>query len=79
VEKEFGSTELTLAAAERISVRECVNLIAGGDEVCVVRRTEGHAWEIVCDVKISQGSNDITGVDILDQPNDALQNLPEWN
>jgi hypothetical protein len=79
VEKEFGSTELTLAAAERISVRECADLIAGGDEVCIVRRTESHAWEIVCDVKILRGSDDITGVDIVDRPNDALQSLPVWD
>jgi hypothetical protein len=78
VEKEFGSTELALGAARRISVGECANLIAAGEEVCIVRRTESHAWEIICDVKALPSGNDITGVDIVDRPNDALQNLPEW-
>ena len=79
VEKEFGSTELALGAAQRISVGECANLIAAGEEVCIVRRTESHAWEIICDVELRPGGKDITGVDIVSRPNDALQNLPEWN
>ena len=79
VEKEFGSTELALGAARRISIGECTNLIAAGEEVCIVRRTESHTWEIVCDVRILPGGNEITGVDIVDRPNDALRNLPKWD
>lgn len=79
VEKEFGSTEFTLGAAQRISVGECANLIAAGEEICLARRTESHAWEVICDVELLPGGNGITGVDILDRPNDALQNLPAWD
>jgi len=78
VEKEIGSTELALGTARRISVGESANLIAVGEEVCVVRRTVSHTWEVVCDVKGLPGGSDITGVDIVDRPDDALQNLPEW-
>ena len=79
VDKEFGSTELALGTAQRISVGECVDLLAAGEEVCLMRRTENHAWEFVCDVKILPGGIGITGVDIHDRPNDALQNLPQWD
>jgi hypothetical protein len=79
VDEEFGSTELSLGTARRISVGECANLLAAGEEVCAVRRTESHAWEIVCDVKALPGGSGITGVDVVDRPNDALQNLPKWD
>jgi hypothetical protein len=78
VDKEFGSTELALGAARRISIGECANLIAAGEEVCLARRTESHAWEVICDVELLPGGRDITGVDILDRPSDALRNLPTW-
>jgi hypothetical protein len=78
VEKEFGSTELALGAVRRISVGECVGLLAAGEEVCLARRTESHGWEIICDVELLPGGKDITGVDIVGQPNDALRNLPTW-
>ena len=79
LDKEFGSTELTLGTARRIGVDECLELLAAGEEVCVVRRTEDHAWEIVCDVKAPPGGNGIMGVDVVDRPNDALQSLPKWD
>jgi len=78
VEKEFGSTEFALGTAQRISVGECAELIAAGEEVCLARRTESHAWEVICDVNLLPGGIDITGVDIVGRPNDALQNLPAW-
>lgn len=78
VEREFGSTGLALGAAQRISVRDCVNLIAAGEEICLVRRTENHEWEVSCDVELAPGGNGITGVDIVGRPNDALQHLPTW-
>ncbi|MBT2326648.1 hypothetical protein J7E62_30520 [Variovorax paradoxus] len=79
VDEEFGSTEFTLGPAQRVSVGECVNLLAAGEELCAVRRTENHAWEIVCDVKLLPGGNGITGVDVADRPNDALEKLPAWD
>lgn len=79
VEKEFGSTEFTLGTARRISVSECADLIAAGEEVCLARRTENHVWEVICNVELLPGGTGITGVDILDRPNDALQNLPAWD
>lgn len=79
VDKQLGSTELTLDTARRISVGECANLVAIGEEVCIVRRTERHTWEVVCDVKVLPHGNDISGVDILDQPNDALRDIPAWD
>jgi len=79
VEKEFGSKGFALGAAQRISVGECANLIAAGEEVCLARRTEGHAWEVICDVELLPGGAGITGVDIAVRPNDALQNLPVWD
>ena len=79
VEREFGSTGLALGAAQRISIRDCANLIAAGEEVCVVRRTESHEWEISCDVELAPGGKGITGVDIVGRPNDALQQLPVWH
>lgn len=79
VEKEFGSTEFALGTAQRISAGECANLIAAGEDVCLVRRTESHLWEVICNVELLPGGTDITGVDILDRPNDALQNLPVWD
>jgi hypothetical protein len=78
VDKEFGSTEFTLGAARRISIGECVNLIASGEQVCLARRTESHAWEVICDVQLLPGGREITGVDLLDRPNSALRNLPTW-
>ncbi|MDM0109678.1 hypothetical protein QTH97_32495 [Variovorax sp. J22R24] len=78
VEKEFGSTGLALGAARRISVRDCADLIAAGEEVCLVRRTESHEWEVSCDVELLPSGNGITGVDIVGRPNDALQQLPSW-
>jgi hypothetical protein len=77
-EKEFGSTEFGLGAAQRISLGECIELIAAGEEVCLVRRTEGHAWEVICDVELLPGGREITGVDLVGRPNDALQSLPGW-
>jgi hypothetical protein len=79
VEKEFGSTEFALGTVQRISLGECVNLIAAGEEVCLARRTESHAWEVICDVKLLPGGAGITGVDVVDHPNDALQSLPVWD
>lgn len=79
VEKEFGSKDLALGAAQRISVRECAELIAAGEEVCLARRTEDHTWEVLCDVELLPGSKDIAGVDIVGRPNDALQKLPAWD
>ena len=79
VDKEFGSTELALGTAQRISVAECAGLIAAGEEVCLARRTEDHAWEVICDVELLPGGKGITGVDLVDRPNDALQNLPTWS
>ena len=78
VDKELGSTGLALGTAQRISIAECAKLIAAGEEVCLARRTEDHAWEIVCDVELLPGGKGITGVDLVDRPNDALQNLPTW-
>jgi hypothetical protein len=78
VEKEFGSTELTLGAARRISLRECADLIAAGEEVCLARRTESHGWQVSCDIELLPGGSGITGVDIVGQPNQALQQLPSW-
>jgi hypothetical protein len=78
VDKEFGSTELTLGAVRRISVEDCIKLIASGEEVCLVRRTEDHKWEITCDVELGPSGKEITGVDLVDRPNDALQELPRW-
>ncbi|MEJ8825853.1 hypothetical protein WKW80_28110 [Variovorax humicola] len=78
-DQEFGSKELSLGAARRISVGECANLVAAGEEVCILRRTESHSWEIVCDVKAVPGLNEIVGVDIVGRPNDALQGLPGWD
>jgi hypothetical protein len=79
VDKEFGSTDFALGPAQRISIGECATLLASSEEVCLARRTEGHAWEIICDVKLLPGGRGITGVDLLDQPNDALQQLPGWD
>jgi hypothetical protein len=79
VEKEFGSTEFALGTAQRISVGECANLLAAGEEVCLARRTENHAWEVICDVKLLPGGAGITGIDIVDRPNNALQDLPAWD
>lgn len=79
VEKEFGSTEFSLGTVQRISVGECVELIAAGEEVCLARRTENHAWEVICDVGLLPNGAGITGVDIVGRPNDALQNLPVWD
>jgi hypothetical protein len=79
VEKEFGSKDLALGAAQRISVRECAELIAAGEEVCLARRTEDHTWEVLCDVELLPGGNDITGVDIVNRPNDDLRKLPAWD
>ncbi|SEB05366.1 hypothetical protein [Variovorax sp. YR216] len=79
VDKEFGSTEFALGTAQRISIGECTKLIASGEEVCLARRTETHVWEVICDVELLPGGTDITGVDIVDRPNDALQNLPVWD
>ena len=78
VEKEFGSTEFALGTVQRISLGECIDLIAAGEEVCLARRTESHAWEVICDVNLLPGGTDITGVDIVGRPNDALQKLPAW-
>jgi hypothetical protein len=52
---------------------------AAGEEVCLARRTESHAWEVICDVELLPDGTDITGVDIVDRPNDALQNLSVWD
>ncbi|MDM0073168.1 hypothetical protein QTH90_02165 [Variovorax sp. J2P1-59] len=79
VEKEFGSSELALGTVQRIGIAECASLLAAGEEVCLARRTESHTWEIICDVELLPGGNGITGVDILDRPNDALKNLPSWD
>ena len=78
VDREFGSTGLALGAAQRISVGECADLLAAGEEVCLARRTENHAWEIICDVELLPGRREITGVDIVSRPNDALRSLPSW-
>jgi hypothetical protein len=78
VDKEFGSTDFTLGAARRISMGECISLIASGEQVCIARRTESHGWEVICDVRLLPGGRDITGVDILERPNGALRNLPAW-
>ncbi len=77
-DKEFGSPDLALGAAQRVKVSECVDLLAASEEICILRRTESHAWEIVCDVKILPDGSGITGVDIVGRPNDALQSLPDW-
>lgn len=77
-DKQLGSNELALGAARRISIQECIDLIASGEEVSVARRTESHTWEVICDVHLLPGGRDITGVDILDRPNDALRSLPTW-
>ena len=79
VEREFGSTEFTLGAAERISAGDCARLLASGEEVCVVRRTGDHTWEVVCDVELLPGGAGFSGVDIVGRPNDALQSLPAWS
>ena len=78
VEQEFGSTEFALGAARRISVGECADLLAAGEEVCLARRTESHAWEVLCDVNLLPDGTSITSVDIVGRPNDALQKLPAW-
>ncbi|MDP9932982.1 hypothetical protein J2X90_000205 [Variovorax paradoxus] len=78
VEQEFGSTEFALGAARRISVGECADLLAAGEEVCLARRTESHAWEVLCDVNLLPDGTGITSVDIVGRPNDALQKLPAW-
>lgn len=79
VEKEFGSTEFSLGTAQRISVGDCVKLVAAGEEVCLARRTESHGWEVICDVRLLPGGTGFSGVDIVDRPNDALQHLPAWD
>ncbi|RIX82047.1 hypothetical protein [Acidovorax cavernicola] len=79
VEKEFGSTEFALGTAQRISVGDCVKLVAAGEEVCLARRTESHGWEVICDVRLLPGGTGFSGVDIVDRPNDALQHLPAWD
>ncbi|MDR6424215.1 hypothetical protein J2738_000337 [Variovorax paradoxus] len=79
VEQEFGSTEFALGPVRRISVGECADLIAAGEEVCLARRTENHAWEVICDVQLLPGGSGITGVDIVGRPNSALQGLPVWD
>lgn len=79
VDREFGSTDLALGAAQRISIGECIDLLAAGEEVCLARRTDSHAWEVICDVELLPGGRGITGVDIVDRPNDALQKLPAWS
>src|SRR5882672_6875370 len=79
VEKEFGSTELNLGLAQRIGVEDCAKLIAAGEEVCLVRRTEEHTWEITWDVELGPNGKDIASVDLVGRPNDALQNLPRWD
>jgi len=79
VEKEFGTTEFALGTVQRISLGECINLIAAGEEVCLARRTENHVWEVVCDVGLLPDRAGITGVDIVGHPNNALQNLPVWD
>ena len=78
VEKEFGSTGLALGMARRISVRDCANLLAAGEEVCLVQRTESHGWAVCCDVELLPGGAGITGVDIVGRPNHALRELPSW-
>jgi len=78
VDKEFGSIGLTLGAAQRISIGQCADLLASGEEVCLARRTDDHAWEIICDVELLPGRREITGVDIVSRPNDALRSLPNW-
>jgi hypothetical protein len=78
VEQEFGSTEFALGAARRISVGECADLLAAGEEVCLARRTESHAWEVLCDVNLLPDGTGITSVDIVGRPNDALQKLASW-
>ena len=78
VEQEFGSTEFALGAARRISVAECVDLLAAGEEVCLARRTESHAWEVLCDVNLLPDGTSITSVDIVGRPNDALQKLRDF-
>jgi hypothetical protein len=79
VEQEFGSTEFALGKAKRISADECANLMAAGEEVCLARRTESHAWEVICDAALLPGGAGITGVDIVGRPNNALQDLPAWD
>jgi len=79
VEKEFGSTEFSLGAARRIGIGECADLLAAGEEVCLARRTESHAWEIICDVQLLPGGAGLTGVDIVGRPNDELHKLPAWD
>ena len=80
VEQEFGSTNFSLAAARRVGVGECIGLLAAGEEVCAVRRTEDHqAWEVVGDIKLLPGGRGITCVDVADRPTDALRSLPTWD
>jgi len=79
VEQEFGSKEFALGPARRISVGECAGLLAAGEEVCLARRTESHAWELMCDVHLLPGGAGIAGVDIVGRPNDELQKLPAWD
>ncbi|WP_240531134.1 hypothetical protein [Variovorax boronicumulans] len=79
VEKEFGSTEFSLGTAQRVSVGECVKLLAAGEEVCLARRTENHGWEVICDARLLPGGTAFAGVDILDRPTDALLQLPAWD
>lgn len=79
VDEEFGSTEFALGTPQRISISDCIKLIASGEEVCLVRRIQSHAWELICNVELVAGGKDITGVDIVDRPIDALQHLPHWD
>ncbi|KQX22086.1 hypothetical protein ASD05_14110 [Variovorax sp. Root434] len=79
VDEEFGSKEFALGTVQRISVGKCADLIAASEEVCLARRTESHAWEVVCDVQLLPGGAGITGVDIVGRPNNALQDLPVWD
>ncbi|MDM0113442.1 hypothetical protein QTI66_14885 [Variovorax sp. J22R133] len=79
IDKEFGSHGLSLGPAQRVSIADCANLLALGEEVCILRRTESHSWEIVCDVIPTGGGAGIVGVDIVGQPNDALDKLPSWD
>ncbi|MDM0018342.1 hypothetical protein [Variovorax saccharolyticus] len=78
VEKEFGTTGLALGPARRISVRDCVELLAAGEEVCLVQRTDSHGWNVSCDVELLPGGRGITGVDIVGRPTDSLRQLPSW-
>jgi hypothetical protein len=78
VHKELGSSGLALGSAQRISLDECLQLLAAGEEICLVRRTEDHTWEITWDVELGPSGKEITSVDLTDRPNTALQDLPRW-